>query len=73
MKRGFKILSAGAGIIMIVMAFMHCKNAGEGEGVAIEKPETTKVNARFTLMSPEQTGIKYSNLFKEDYNYNIFT
>ncbi|HQW03923.1 MAG TPA: VCBS repeat-containing protein, partial [Saprospiraceae bacterium] len=73
MKRGFNILSTGAGIIMIVMAFMHCKNAGEGEGVAIEKPETTKVNARFTLMSPEQTGIKYSNLFKEDYNYNIFT
>ena len=66
-------MSAGACIIMIIMAFMHCKNAGEGEVVAIEKTEPTKVNARFTLMSPEQTGIKYSNLFKEDYNYNIFT
>jgi hypothetical protein len=36
--------------------------------------EETKVNAKFVLLSPDETGISFSNLsdFKEDYNYNIF-
>jgi enediyne biosynthesis protein E4 len=31
------------------------------------------VEARFTLLSPEQTGVRFTNTFKEDYNYNIYT
>jgi len=61
---------AGAAILF---TFVQCKKSEVDEQTVSESPLPAEVKARFTLMTPEQTGIKYSNLFKEDYNYNIFT
>jgi len=57
---------------IIVISFLQCSRKDELPSGNLQ-PLTPEVSARFTLLTPEQTGIKYSNIFKEDYNYNIFT
>jgi len=72
MKRALNLLSV-LSCTAFLLTVVQCKKNEVSEQAAPETALPAKVNARFTLMSPEQTGIKYSNLFKEDYNYNIFT
>jgi hypothetical protein len=40
--------------------------------VRVVKTVQTNIKSKFTLMSPQSTGVFFSNNFKEDYNYNIF-
>lgn len=72
MKRVLNILKVIVGVA-ILCTFVQCKKSEGAEQVSADTTAPAKVDVRFTLLSPEQTGIKYSNLFKEDYNYNIFT
>lgn len=63
------------GLYFLLLALLVACNKGESPVSATDTPvdNVPAVDARFTLMSPEMTGIKFSNNFKEDYNYNIFT
>lgn len=39
----------------------------------VPQPATSvKTSARFTIMPAEETGVTFSNILKEDYNYNIY-
>lgn len=60
--------------ISLLSLFAACeKNTSSGGEIEPVSETLPEVSARFTLMSSEVTGIKYSNQFKEDYNYNIYT
>ncbi len=61
--------------LMMVPFFHSCKPEGTMEKApnVMENEVLPEVSARFTLMPEERTGVKHSNKFKEDYNYNIFT
>ena len=56
-----------------IFILISCKESGTPQvEVMASKPEE-ETSARFTLMSPEETGVHFSNRFKEDYTYNILT
>ncbi len=56
-------------VVLSICIFQNCqKNADAPVG---DTPDS-EIKARFTLMPPEVTGVTFSNIFKEDYTYNIF-
>ena len=60
--------------IFILAFFAACEKGGLPESETKTPVQNLpQVDARFTLMPADMTGIKFSNQFKEDYNYNIFT
>jgi hypothetical protein len=64
-------------LVLFVCILQACQKpveapAGEPGPQASKISSQSEVKARFTLMAPEETGVTFSNKFKEDYNYNIF-
>ncbi len=61
--------------LLVLVTFSQCDSKSDSiESGQSEKEEgLPAVYARFTLMPQEVTGVKHSNKFTEDYNYNIFT
>ncbi len=57
---------------LIASTVFSCKE-DKAATTVYEAPPLPEVSAKFTLMSQEVTGVKFSNKFVEDYNYNIFT
>ena len=51
--------------------FSACKKESGEVKAPSQKTEEIVTNAKFTLMPPEQTGVNFTNRFKEDYTYNI--
>ena len=68
-----KYTLSGIACLIILLSFYQCKKADTQSGTSTPEAPAQNIKARFTIMTPEMTGIKYSNRFKEDYNYNIFT
>ena len=56
-------------LALLVIECIGCKNAAVEEE---QKPDIPLIESRFTLMSPEETGVSFSNDIKEDFNYNNF-
>src|SRR5688572_20908476 len=54
---------------VLVFETFSCKPALSENQLISESPPTT---SRFTLMTPEETGVGFINHVREDYNYNIF-
>ena len=70
MKLPFKKVS-GFAFMLLLLPLAGCKKA---ESPVSGKEETLPaVNARFTLLSPEQTGVEFINAFTENFDYNIYT
>jgi hypothetical protein len=67
-KRFFSLVTFS----IVALSFLHCKKTDATVTADTSAAPLKEVKAKFTLMTPELTGIKYSNRFKEDYNYNIF-
>ncbi len=55
--------------ILFMLTLIQCKEQGE---VSYQEAALPEVDARFTLLPPESTGIYFENSFKENWNYNIF-
>ena len=63
-------------LFVFLLFFFLLSGCKKGEVASPEDQtisEIPKVNAAFTLITPEMSGIKYTNRLKEDYTYNIFT
>lgn len=61
--------------ISMLFAIIILQCCQKKEESPVENPVNKETSARFTLITPEESGITFSNLsdnFKEDYNYNIF-
>ena len=56
-------------LALLVIECISCKNAAVEEE---QKPDIPLIESRFTLMSPEETRVSFSNDIKEDFNYNNF-
>ncbi len=59
-------------VLLIISFFQSCKKT---EVITVEDKSESPIKARFTLMTPDSTGVTFSNLsgkYVEDYNYNIF-
>ena len=56
-------------LALLVIECISCENAAVEEE---QKPDIPLIESRFTLMSPEETGVSFSNDIKEDFNYNNF-
>ena len=64
-----------AGLILtglVLLSIGACKQKADTYTSGSGKTKDQIVNAKFTLLLPEQTGINFTNRFKEDYNYNIY-
>src|SRR5688572_12433158 len=59
------------GLLLLLVGLTSCKKE-EAQVVASEK-NLPPVNARFTLLPAEQTGVDFSNSFLENFDYNIYT
>ncbi len=66
-------------IIMFFTLSQSCQHKEEPMDVNTSQPESVptdvKINSKFTLIPPENSGVTFSNLsngFREDSNYNIF-
>src|SRR5687768_3473386 len=59
--------------MLILISFTSCRQKQENPGISADKTETINTNAKFTMLDPEQTGVNFTNRFKEDYTYNIYT
>lgn len=70
MKLPFKKVS-GFGFMLLLLSFAGCKKAESP--VSGKEENLPAVNARFTLLSPEQTGVEFINAFTENFDYNIYT
>ncbi len=61
--------------IMLVMSLLSsCKQSGENVSPepSPEKNTSVKTDAKFSLISPQESGISFTNDFKEDFNYNFY-
>src|SRR5688500_1665138 len=58
---------------LILISCASCREKKETPGISSDKTETITTNVKFTLLPPEQTGVNFTNRFKEDYTYNIYT
>ncbi len=63
------------GIFLAVVAWtcLACNPTKSETSATPTAHSNPKVEASFTLLPPEETGVLFSNNFKEDFNYNIFT
>ena len=59
--------------LIILVPFFGCKNEGSETAPPADQRPDINVNAKFTLLRPEQTGVRYTNRLKENITYNIFT
>lgn len=57
----------------IPIALGACSKKSASTDIPPEETETAQVNAKFTLIPPDQSGVNFTNRFKEDYTYNILT
>ncbi len=57
--------------ILTLLIFTQCESSTDS--VETRKEEgLPEVDARFSLLSPDSTGINFENIIKEDWNYNMF-
>src|SRR5687767_10472628 len=59
--------------LIILISCASCRQKQETPGISSDKTENINTNAKFTLLAPELTGVNFTNRFKEDYTYNIYT
>src|SRR5690606_27702014 len=60
-------------ILLIFLGFTACRpGADPVPESSVEADAGPEVRARFTLMSPEETGVTFANDLREDYHYNNF-
>src|SRR5258706_1201436 len=59
-------------VILLFCIYQGCQKKVDTPVTPAETKPAVKVDARFTLMTPENTGVTFTNNFKEDYNYNIY-
>ena len=53
------------------ISVISCRDKTPQSSPQNEARESINTNVKFTLMPPEQTGVNFTNRFKEDYTYNI--
>src|SRR5688500_18259012 len=56
---------------LLLLLVAGCKKDPTDGHTPAKKTDAIITNAKFTLMPPEQTGVNFTNRFKEDYTYNI--
>lgn len=61
----------GIGLLLILIGMTGCKK--EESQMVASGENLPAVNARFTLLTSEQTGVDFSNSFLETFEYNIYT
>lgn len=72
-KKQLIFILTGVTILMLIMiGGGGCKEKATPSIFTSSDDQKINVSAKFTLMPPEQTGINFTNRFKEDYNYNIY-
>lgn len=60
-------------LLLMMICLIGCHEKSDTTHSTPNEKENVNVNVKFTLMSPDQTGINFTNRFKEDYTYNILT
>ncbi len=61
------------GILLSLLAMQCSSDSTKDNPEEVESNAPTQlVDARFTLLSPDDTGVRFSNQFVENYNYNVF-
>lgn len=58
-------------LLLILIGLTSCKK--EESQLVTSQEDLPAVNARFTLLTPDQTGVDFSNSFLETFEYNIYT
>src|SRR5688572_2478165 len=71
-KSSFRLVRKVICLFTFITTLQACQDKGTVQKPQPGKQEEVNVNAKFTLLPPEQTGVNFTNRVKEDYTYNIY-